>query len=310
MLYRIRHETAYSYADPVQLSHNMAHLQPVHGPRQIVRSFELEVAPEPAVLSERIDCWGNISHFLLVQDAHREFKVVALSEVEVLPSVLPEAVVTDPWEVVAASMRPRPIGEIAIASQFRHASPFVPTIPLAKEYARETFLPDRPIADAAFDLMHRIHDEFRYDPAATSVATPLAEVFQRRHGVCQDFSHAMIACFRSLGLPARYVSGYLETRPPPGKQRLVGADASHAWVQFWCPGFGWIDLDPTNDIAVSERHVTVAVGRDFGDVTPLKGLLLGGGGQVVKVSVDVAPQGVAAHPVAKMAQQQAQQQQQ
>jgi transglutaminase-like putative cysteine protease len=303
MLYRIRHETAYNYADPVQLSHNMAHLQPIHGGRQIVRSFELDVVPEPAVLSERIDCWGNVSHFLLVQDAHREFKVVATSEVEVLPSILPETVVTEAWELVAASMRPRPLGEIATASQFRHVSPFVPRVPAAKEYALGSFLPGRPIADAAFELMHRIHDEFRYDPAATSVATPLAEVFQRRHGVCQDFSHAMIACFRAMGLPARYVSGYLETRPPPGKQRLVGADASHAWVQFWCPGFGWIDLDPTNDVAVSERHVTVAVGRDFGDVTPLKGLLLGGGGQVVKVSVDVAPL------VAKLAQQQQQQQQ-
>ena len=310
MLYRIRHETAYRYADPVQLSHNMAHLQPIHGGRQIVRSFELDVSPEPAVLSERIDCWGNISHFLLVQDAHREFKVVATSEVEVLPSILPETVVTDAWESVAASMRPRPLGEIAIASQFRHASPFVPGVAAAKEYAAESFPPDRPISDGAFDLMHRIHSEFRYDPAATSVATPLAEVFQRRHGVCQDFSHAMIACFRALGLPARYVSGYLETRPPPGKQRLVGADASHAWVQFWCPGFGWIDLDPTNDVAVSERHVTVAVGRDFGDVTPLKGLLLGGGGQVVKVSVDVAPQTAPTPAVlSRMSQQQSQQQQ-
>jgi transglutaminase-like putative cysteine protease len=310
MLYRIRHETAYSYADPVQLSHNMAHLQPIHGGRQIVRSFELEVSPEAAVLSERIDGWGNVSHFLLVQDAHREFKVVAHSEVEVLPCFLPETVVTDAWEDVAASMRPRPLGEIALASQFRHASPFVPSVAAAKEYAAESFPPGRPIADCAFDLMHRIHEDFRYDPAATSVATPLAEVFSRRHGVCQDFSHAMIACFRALGLPARYVSGYLETRPPPGKQRLVGADASHAWVQFWCPGFGWIDLDPTNDIAVSERHVTVAVGRDFGDVTPLKGLLLGGGGQVVKVSVDVAPQTTPSPAVlARMSQQQSQQQQ-
>ncbi len=309
MIYRIRHDTAYTYADPVQLSHNLAHLRPVDGFRQRVRSFALTSDPEPAVLSERIDGWGNVSHFLLVQDAHREFRIVAESEVEVFPSVLPETIVTDPWEGVAASLRPRPRGDLAVASQFRHASPFVPLLTAALDYARDSFPVGRPVVEGALDLMHRLHREFRYDPEATSVATPLAEVFQRRHGVCQDFSHAMISCLRALGLAARYVSGYLETRPPPGKPRLVGADASHAWVQFWCPGFGWIDLDPTNDVVVSERHVTVAVGRDFGDVTPLKGLLLGGGGQVVKVSVDVAPQVPPPANLPKPTQQQMQQQQ-
>lgn len=291
MRYRVTHETLYTYADPVQLSHNLAHLRPLEGERQTVESFSLDVDPQPAVLSERVDCWGNSSHFLLIQESHRQLRVVARSEVEVLPSRRPDSGNTGTWESVAASMRSRPVGPFAKASQFKHPSPFVPSLPAAREYAKASFAPGRPLAEAAFDLMHRVHREFRYDPDATSVATPLAEIFRRRHGVCQDFAHAMIACLRSMGLAARYVSGYLETRPPPGKTRLVGADASHAWLQFWCPDHGWIDLDPTNDTAPSERHVTVAVGRDFGDVTPLKGLLLGGSGQNVRVSVDVEPLG-------------------
>lgn len=291
MRYRVTHETLYTYADPVQLSHNLAHLRPLASERQTVESFSLDVDPEPAVLSERVDCWGNSSHFLLIQESHRQLRVVAKSEVEVHPVRLPDPETTRTWESVAASMRSRPSGEYAMASQFRHPSPFVPLLPAAREYAQASFVAGRPLGDAAFDLMHRVHREFRYDPEATSVATPLAEIFRRRHGVCQDFAHAMIACLRSMGLAARYVSGYLETRPPPGKARLVGADASHAWLQFWCPDHGWIDLDPTNDTAPSERHVTVAVGRDFGDVTPLKGLLLGGSGQNVHVSVDVEPLG-------------------
>lgn len=289
MKYRIRHETSYSYVEPVQLSHNMAHLQPISSSRQQVRSFKLESDPEPAVMSTRFDGWGNASHFLLIQEAHKEFHIVAESLVEVFPPAPTDLVNTSPWEAIAHSMKPRPLGDLAQISQFRHASPFVPILAAAAEYARVSFTEGRPLLEAASDLMHRIHTEFRYDPAATSVATPLTEVFHKRRGVCQDFSHAMIGCMRSLGLPVRYVSGYLETKPPPGKARLIGADASHAWVQVWCPELGWTDLDPTNDIPASERYVTVAVGRDFGDVTPLKGLLLGGGGQIVRVSVDVAP---------------------
>jgi len=289
MRYQIRHETFYTYVEPVQLSHNMAHLQPLNSARQQVRSFRLTAEPEPAIVSTRFDGWGNTSHFLLVQEAHKEFQIVAESVVEVFPTAPTDLVHTSPWELVAASMRPRPLGDLAQISQFRHASPFVPTVAVARDYVEKSFEPGRPILEAANDLMHRIYTEFRYDPEATSVATPLLEVFQKRRGVCQDFSHVLIGCLRSLGLPARYVSGYLETRPPPGKPRLIGADASHAWIQLWCPELGWTDLDPTNDIAPSERYVTVAVGRDFGDVTPLKGLLLGGGGQVVSVSVDVAP---------------------
>lgn len=291
MLYRVRHQTVYTYEDPVQLSHNLAHLCPMERPFQKVESFKLEVEPEPAVATMREDAWGNRSHFLLVQEAHREFRIVATSMVrlESLDPIDPEA--TSSWEDVASRVRNRPVGRDVHPAQFRHASPFVPMLAVAREYALESFPEGQPVMVGAMDLMGRVYRQFRYDPEATTVATPLAEVFEKRRGVCQDFSHAMIGSLRSLGIPARYVSGYLETRPPPGKPRLIGADASHAWVQVWCPETGWVDLDPTNDVAPSQRHITVAIGRDFGDVTPLKGLLLGGGGQKVRVSVDVEPLG-------------------
>ncbi len=289
MRYKVRHQTVYTYAEPVQLSHNLAHLMPSSNERQSLSSFALTIEPRPAVLTERIDCWGNTTHFAMIQERHREFVVVAESEVDVPPFAMPDPASTPSWESVAQAMRPRPAGATARASEHVHASPYVPLLERAREYAAPSFAPGVPVLAGALDLMHRVHRDFRYDPSATSVSTPLPEVFARKRGVCQDFSHATISCLRSLGLPARYVSGYLETRPPPGKTRLVGADASHAWVQVWCPGTGWIDLDPTNDLAPADRHVTVATGRDFGDVTPLKGLILGGGGHVVRVSVDVEP---------------------
>lgn len=289
MRYKVRHQTVYAYAEPVQISHNLAHLRPPTTDRQFVSSFSLALEPRPAAISERIDCWGNSSHFLLVQDPHREFRILAESELEIVPPPDADPDASPSWDAVAAAMRPRPRGETALASQFVHASPFAPLLDSAREYALDSFLRGRSLVEASLELMHRLHRDFRYDPAATTISTPLSEVFARRRGVCQDFSHAMLSCLRSLGLPARYVSGYLETRPPPGKPRLVGADASHAWIQFWCPEHGWIDLDPTNDVAPTDRHVVVATGRDFGDVTPFKGLILGGGGHAVQVSVDVAP---------------------
>lgn len=291
MIYRVRHETIYHYDDPVQISHNLAHLRPRDGNRQTVLSFSLEVDPAPAVCSMRSDAWGNTSHFLLVQEAHRELKMVALSELEVEPAGWPDPESTHPWEDIARRMRPRPTGEDARVAQFAHPSPYIPRLGRCADLAREVFHSGTPVLVGCIALMGRIFRDFRYDPEATTVATPLGEVMERRRGVCQDFAHAMVGSLRALGLPARYVSGYLETRPPPGKARLVGADASHAWVQAWIPGVGWVDFDPTNDVMPSERHVVVAVGRDFGDVTPLKGLLLGGGGQKVSVSVDVEPLG-------------------
>jgi len=289
MLYRIHHRTSYGYSEPVSLSHNLAHLRPLSDDRQKLRSFSLKIHPEPRGVSGHMDVFGNHVHFVQVQEGHREFVVDCESELEVLAPRWPNASDTLAWEVVAARVRPKPSGEDALVAGFRHASPFVPLLEPCRDLASASFPPGRPILEAAMDLTRRIPKDFQYSPHSTAVTTPVAEVLRTRRGVCQDFAHLMLSGLRSLGLPARYVSGYLETAPPPGKARLVGADASHAWVQLWVPGFGWVDLDPTNGLAPQERHIRLAVGRDFGDVSPLKGLLLGGGTQAVQVSVDVVP---------------------
>jgi transglutaminase-like putative cysteine protease len=200
-----------------------------------------------------------------------------------------------PWETCLglASMNvdgetpPRTGDDAAFLSEFRLESPFVPLADDLADYAWECFTPGRPILDAAVDLTHRIHSEFQFDPDFTTVATPVSEVFRHKRGVCQDFAHLMLSCLRSIGLAARYVSGYLETDPPPGQPRLEGADASHAWVSLHVPGMGWFDFDPTNNCRPSGKHIVVAVGRDYGDVTPLKGVILGGGTHRLTVSVDV-----------------------
>lgn len=289
MLYKVHHRTCYGYSEPVTLSHNLAHLRPLSDDRQKLRSFSLQVHPEPREISGHMDVFGNHVHFVQVQEWHREFTVACDSELEVLPPRWPDAFATPAWESVAQRVRCKPSGEDAIAAGFRHASPFVPILDRCRELALASFPPGRPVLEAALDLTQRIPLDFQYSPHSTAVTTPVAEVLVTRRGVCQDFAHLMLGCLRALGLPSRYVSGYLETEPPPGKPRLVGADASHAWVQLWVPGFGWADLDPTNGLAPRERHIRLAVGRDFGDVSPLKGLLLGGGTQTVQVSVDVVP---------------------
>lgn len=289
MRYKVHHRTSYGYSEPVSLSHNLAHLRPLSDERQKLRSFSLRIHPEPREVSGHMDVFGNHVHFVQVQEGHREFVVDCESELEVLAPRWPEAFATTAWETVATRIGHRPSGEDALVAGFRHASPFAPILEPCRELALASFIPERPILEAALDLTRRIPKDFQYSPHATAVTTPVAEVLRTRRGVCQDFAHLMLCCLRALGLPARYVSGYLETSPPPGKARLVGADASHAWVQLWVPGFGWVDLDPTNGLAPRERHIRLAVGRDFGDVSPLKGLLLGGGTQAVQVSVDVVP---------------------
>jgi len=287
MLYKVHHRTCYGYSEPVMLSHNLAHLRPVSDERQKLRSFSLVIRPDPRGISGHIDSFGNHVHFVQVQEGHREFVVDCESELEVLPPRWPDPSATPPWETIALGIGHRPSGQEALVAGFRHASPFVPILEPCRELALSSFLPGRAVLEAALDLTRRIPKEFQYSPHSTSVATPVAEVLRTKRGVCQDFAHLMLSGLRSLGLPSRYVSGYLETAPPPGKARLVGADASHAWVQLWVPGFGWVDLDPTNGLAPRDRHIRLAVGRDFGDVSPLKGLLLGGGTQAVQVSVDV-----------------------
>lgn len=285
MRYRITHTTTYTYPEPVSLCHNIAHLASRPTERQRVISASLVIDPRPALTSPFIDYFGNPALFFAIQEAHRRLTATAHQEVEVGPPLPEEALAASlPWERARNACRLH-----LEACAFRFDSPHVKTSKALADYAAPSFPPGRPVIDGARDLTRRINADFRYDAEATTVATPLEEVLQSRRGVCQDFAHLQIGCLRSLGLAARYVSGYLRTAPPPGRQRLTGADASHAWTSVYSPGFGWIDLDPTNDAIPSDGHVVLGWGRDFHDVSPIKGVILGGGEHSVEVSVDVAP---------------------
>ena len=287
MIYEVSHRTIYSYAHPVSISHHILHLLPRQCPHQVTGDTALEVTPAPSIRHEDLDYFGNPVTFLTIQQDHTELSLRALSFVDVRPRALPEPAATPPWDGVLAVLDEDRASETLDAVQYRFASPYTPIDADLLAYARASFRPGRPVLEAARDLTHRIHRDFAYDPTATTVATPVPEVFRLRRGVCQDFAHLQLACLRGLGLAARYVSGYLLTRPPDGKEKLVGADASHAWLAIWVPGQGWVDLDPTNDLIPGDEHVTLAWGRDYGDVSPVQGIMFGGGAHSVTVSVDV-----------------------
>ena len=288
MKYRVRHKTAYRYSEPASLSQNELFLHPRNTATQQVMQSQLTIVPEPQYLQQRRDYFGNIAHVFMVQQPHNELAMSTDSVVETSPPITPPAADTAPWETVARRLAtPQAPAELA-ANQFVFASPLILPSPEAMAYARQSFAPQTPLLAGGLDLVRRIFTEFTYDKAATTVDTPVNQVLADRKGVCQDFAHVAISCLRSLGLAARYVSGYLETLPPPGKPRLVGADASHAWISLFVPDTGWIDLDPTNNLIVGERHITVAWGRDYGDVTPVKGVVMGGGMHSLSVKVDVA----------------------
>lgn len=285
--YTITHVTTYEYTEPVSLCQNVAHLSVRACDRQRSGPSVLSISPDPAVIEERVDYFGNTVHYFTIQEPHRELTVEASHQVTVLPTIAVDPDATLPWEAIGDRLG-RDRDPIWLdAYQFSIDSRFAAAHPRYAEFAASSFTPGRPILAAALHLVERIHAGFVYDPKATTVATPVAEVFEKRRGVCQDFAHFLLACLRSLGLAARYVSGYLSTAPPPGKPRLIGADATHAWVSLFCGDAGWIDLDPTNNQIPEERHILLAWGRDYDDVSPLKGVILGGGQHVVKVSVDV-----------------------
>jgi transglutaminase-like putative cysteine protease len=287
MTYRVTHTTTYHYSDPVTLYHSLVHLTPRDSPGQTCRHQPLLINPSPAVVKTRTDFFGNHVTFFTVQEPHQKLIVTARSTAQVTPCVPPDALNTPPWEQVRATLQSDHSPPVLEAYQFAFDSPFVRTSAELADYAAASFPAGRPLLDAALDLTQRIYRDFRYDHTATTVATPLHEVLSLRRGVCQDFAHLQIGCLRTLGLAARYVSGYLLTSPPPGQQRLVGADASHAWLSLFCPEHGWIDLDPTNNQMPSDKHITLAWGRDYEDVSPIKGVILGGGQHTVSVSVDV-----------------------
>jgi transglutaminase-like putative cysteine protease len=288
--YRIEHGTEYVHAGRASTSQHVACLTPRPLPRQRVAWHELSVDPEPADRSTRLDYFGNTVEQFTMLTPYTSLCVTARSVVEIVappPPLEPDR--SPSWErvreVLDAAAGTTPLDAV----ECRYPSPYVELGPELAAFARQSFAPGRPTIDAAVDLMHRIHQAFTFDPAATTITTPVARILADQRGVCQDFAHVQIGCLRALGLGARYVSGYLLTDPPPGQPRLVGADASHAWVSVWCPYHGWVDLDPTNDVRPEQRHVTLAWGRDYGDVSPLRGVVLGGGAHTLHVGVSVIP---------------------
>jgi transglutaminase-like putative cysteine protease len=291
--YRSEHRTTYRYTAPVTLSLQQLHLTPRPLDYQRRQAHEITVTPAPTDCRERTDSFGNPVIEMVLESPHDSLEVVALSTVEVCGRTVPKPDATPAWEAVRealayrAGWRPEPA--IMEATQFLFESPHVRVKRDLRAYASECFAPGRALVAAAEALMAKIHREFNFDAAATTVATPVMKFFEQRRGVCQDFAHLMISCLRSMGLAARYVSGYLLTRPPPGKPRRVGADASHGWVALFVPGSGWIDLDPTNNVFPSLEHITLGWGRDFTDVTPLCGVIHGGGDQTLEVKVTIEP---------------------
>jgi transglutaminase-like putative cysteine protease len=287
MKYKIIHRTTYRYKYPVSVGNHVACLKPRSLPHHRLAQCELRIQPTPATMTERIDYFGNTLSFFTVQEPHKELIVEGQSEVILQDDGSQSMQQSIPWEEAVRLLPHDHSTEGLEAYQFRFESPRIRMRPEFAAYALQSFTPRRPLRDALLDLTSRIHLDFRFDSRVTTVRTTPEEVFKKRRGVCQDFAHLQIACLRSLNLSARYVSGYLRTYPPPGQPRLVGADASHAWLSAYCPGAGWLDLDPTNNLVPTKGHVTLAWGRDYGDVSPLRGLILGGGAHALSVAVDM-----------------------
>jgi transglutaminase-like putative cysteine protease len=290
MTYRIVHKTKYKYKTPVSVGNHIAYLTPRTSPHHTCRSHELLITPTPAGIDDRIDYFGNSVTFFTIRERHYELKIEARSEVVIDDPAMAWPERSPAWEEVVRALPGDLSPEGLYAYQFVFESPRVRPNPEFARYASESFSPGRRLADALLDLTGRIHKDFRFDSKATNVRTTPEEVLRLKRGVCQDFAHLQVACLRSLGLPARYVSGYLRTYPPPGQARLAGADASHAWVSAYCPGIGWLDVDPTNNMVPSQSHVTLSWGRDYGDVSPVRGVILGGRDHKVEVGVDMEPE--------------------
>ncbi len=299
MLLQVIHETRYDYSPPVENAHHVVHLKPASSRGQQLISHSLRINPSPAQQRELSDVYGNWRSFFSFQSAHERLDVVADSVVAT--AAAPKPVDGGPaWEQVREHFRYHARAAWDPASEFLFASPYVPREDAFAAFARLSFSAGRPLPEAAQDLMRRIHRHMTYESLSTEVNTPALQALAQRKGVCQDFAHIMVACCRAMGLPARYVSGYLLTQPPPGQPRLVGSDASHAWASVYCPAGSegaidstqpgqWLDFDPTNDRAPGEDYVTLATGRDFLDVSPLRGVIRGGARHVLSVAVTVTP---------------------
>ncbi len=286
--YQIVHKTHYEYAYPVSSSYQHLHLTPRSYARQNVLSSDLLIEPAPTSTQTRLDYFGNPVTDIVIRSRHDALNITsrAVLDVNADQNILLDLSPT--WELVAAQVREPSSRDAWDAARFCFPSPHIDPLD-ALDYAAPSMLPDRPFLRSVENITARIHEDFTYKGGVTDVYTPVHEVLRAGAGVCQDFAHLAIACVRAFGLPARYVSGYLLTRPPHGQPRLTGADASHAWISVWCPEFGWVDFDPTNNLRPRDEHITLGWGRDYSDVSPTRGFIHGGGNQHLNVSVDVAP---------------------
>ena len=289
MNYLVRHRTTYRYLQDVSHSWHLAHLRPRITPLQSVHDSSIMLSLETASRVAREDYFQNPCEWFSIDRPHTHLEVLAESRVTVQPAPARASRDSASWEAVRAMLENPQDEDDRDAVQYLFDSPLTKSRSDFAGYGGVSFPPGRPLLAGAIELMNRIHQDFRYDTTVTDVSTPLDRVFEIRAGVCQDLAHVGIAAMRALGLPARYISGYLLTQPPPGKARLLGSDASHAWFSVWAPPFGWVDLDPTNNLLVGESHVTAAWGRDYSDVAPVAGIILGGHDHVVEVGVDVIP---------------------
>ncbi|MDY0331272.1 MAG: transglutaminase family protein [Thiomonas sp.] len=289
MLYRVVHETAYTYATPVELAHHLAHLCPLDQAAQKRIDYVCDIHPEPEHRHSEADVFGNRREFFAYYSPHDTLTVRAVSLVQVRAPLAPDWDASPPWQAVREQLLYRAGKPYVAEAEFTFGTHFAPLFAEAGAYAAPSFPADRPLLSGALDLMRRIHADFTYNPESTEVQTRAPQALELRAGVCQDYAHVMISALRSLGLAARYVSGYLRSHPKSGEEELVGVDASHAWVAVWCPVNGWVEFDPTNNRQPAADYVRVALGRDFADVSPLRGVIRGGGDHTLRVGVHVSP---------------------
>jgi transglutaminase-like putative cysteine protease len=289
MKFRVNHKTRYVYGTSVPLSHNVLRLRPRQTEWQRCEKFDLTIDPIPAQQRERVDFFGNYEMWISVQEPHRELNIESRSEIETTERKDLTGITGPPWEQVPAAIGARLDSDMLIAREYTLDSPMIQRAGELADYAKPSFKPQTSVIECVVDLTKRIFEDFKFDKETTTIGTPILEVLSQRSGVCQDFAQLEIGCLRSMGLAARYVSGYLVTKPPPGQERLVGADASHAWVSVFIPETGWLDLDPTNGVVPNGEHITLAWARDYGDIIPIKGVVTGGQSHSLFYSVDVAP---------------------
>jgi transglutaminase-like putative cysteine protease len=288
--YKVQHSTSFSYGTDVTLSQQLMRLTPRDTAHQSLQGSTILLEPSADVRSSGTDYFGNTTTYASIQKPHRRLNIIASSTVEVLPPPTPVLSATTPWQVLAGNMRAPATSGSLDAVQYCYPSPHIDIPPSIAPLVNDLFLADRPILEAVMALTTRIYEDFTYKGGVTDVHTPVSEVLANRQGVCQDFAHLQLACLRYVGLPARYVSGYLVTKPAPGQTKMVGSDESHAWISVWTPELGWVDFDPTNNMMPAQEHVVLGWGRDYADVSPVNGFIVGGSGEhKLTVQVDVVP---------------------